>query len=60
MHRGGSLEAARVLAGHSRLDITQRYAHATAQDLEAAIARLGASGKRGRPDSRNRLFLASK
>jgi site-specific recombinase XerD len=29
-----------VLAGHSQLDVTQRYAHATAEDLRAAIAKL--------------------
>jgi integrase len=34
-HRRG-----RVLAGHSKLDITQRYVHANAADLTAAIAKL--------------------
>jgi integrase len=41
IRRGGSLEAVRVLAGHSNLSVTQRYVHATGADLEAAIARLG-------------------
>jgi integrase/recombinase XerC len=41
IRRGGSIEAVRVLAGHSRLEITQRYVHATASDLEATISRLG-------------------
>jgi hypothetical protein len=41
--RGGKLRALltlRVLAGHSKLDITQRYVHANAADLTAAIAKL--------------------
>jgi integrase len=41
IRRGGSLEAVRVLAGHSGLEITQRYVHASGADLEAAISRLG-------------------
>jgi integrase len=41
VRRGAGLEAVRVLAGHSKLDMTQRYAHATAEDLRAAIAKLG-------------------
>jgi len=41
VRRGASLEAVRVLAGHSKLEMTQRYAHATTADLRAAIDRLG-------------------
>jgi integrase len=41
VRRGAGLEAVRVLAGHSKLEMTQRYAHATAEDLKAAIAKLG-------------------
>jgi len=37
---GASLEAVRRLAGHSALAVTQRYVHATGEDLEAAIATL--------------------
>ena len=40
IRRGASVEAVRLLAGHSKLDVTQRYVHATGADLEAAIARL--------------------
>jgi integrase len=40
IRRGASVEAVRLLAGHSKLDVTQRYVHATADDLRAAIARL--------------------
>jgi integrase len=41
VRRGAGLEAVRMLAGHSKLEMTQRYAHATAEDLKAAIAKLG-------------------
>jgi integrase len=41
LRRGGNAEAVRVLAGHSRLEITQRYVHANGADLQAAISRLG-------------------
>jgi integrase len=40
IRRGASVEAVRVLAGHSALAITQRYVHATAADLAAAISKL--------------------
>jgi site-specific recombinase XerD len=30
-----------VLAGHSKLEMTQRYAHAATADLRAAIDKLG-------------------
>lgn len=40
VRRGVGLEAVRTLAGHSKLDMTQRYAHATADDLRAAIDKL--------------------
>jgi site-specific recombinase XerD len=41
MKCGASAEAVRVLVGHSKLEMTQRYAHAGAADLRAAIDRLG-------------------
>lgn len=40
IRRGASLEAVRVLAGHSALAITQRYVHASGADLVAAIGTL--------------------
>lgn len=40
---GASVEAVRVLAGHSKLDVTQRYVHADAGDLADAIAKLDRS-----------------
>jgi integrase len=40
IRHGASIEAVRVLAGHSKLDVTQRYVHANAADLTAAIAKL--------------------
>lgn len=40
--RGGAgLEAVRVMAGHSKLEMTQRYAHAIGEDLRVAIGKLG-------------------
>ena len=38
--RGASVEAVRLLAGHSDLATTQRYVHAAGGDLRDAIARL--------------------
>lgn len=43
---GANVEAVRLLAGHSDLAITQRYVHAVAADLEAAVAVLG-KGRHG-------------
>jgi site-specific recombinase XerD len=40
VRHGASVEAVRMLAGHSKLDVTQRYVHANAADLAAAIAKL--------------------
>lgn len=40
IRRGAGLEAVRLLAGHSTLEMTQRYAHATAADLRSAMDRL--------------------
>ncbi len=40
IRRGASVEAVRQLAGHSGLAVTQRYVHATAADLQGAIAKL--------------------
>lgn len=39
VRRGASVEAVRMLAGHSRLEVTQRYVHATASDLRGAISK---------------------
>ena len=44
IRRGASVEAVRLLAGHSKLDVTQRYVHAVAGDLASAIALLRATG----------------
>jgi site-specific recombinase XerD len=41
VRRGAGLEAVRVLAGHSTLAMTERCAHATGDDLKAAIRKLG-------------------
>jgi site-specific recombinase XerD len=42
--RGGvNVEAVRILAGHSALNVTQRYVHAQAGDLRAAVACIGAT-----------------
>jgi site-specific recombinase XerD len=40
VRHGANIEAVRTLAGHSKLDVTQRYVHATGADLKAAITRL--------------------
>ena len=40
LNGGASAEAVRVLAGHSKLEMTQRYAHAIGADLEVAMSRL--------------------
>lgn len=37
---GASIEAVRLLAGHSKLDVTQRYVHAMGEDVRAAVAKL--------------------
>lgn len=37
VRRGASVEAVRVLAGHSSLTVTERYVHATGNDLRHAI-----------------------
>jgi site-specific recombinase XerD len=41
MRNGASAELVRVLAGHSKLEMTQRYALAETPDLRAAIDELG-------------------
>ena len=40
VRHGVGLEAVRQLAGHSSLSVTSRYAHATGDDLRAAVLRL--------------------
>ena len=40
IRHGASVEAVRMLAGHTKLDTAQRYVHANAADLTAAIAKL--------------------
>jgi len=42
---GASVEAVRLLAGHSDLATTQRYVHASAGDLTLAIAKLGVTSR---------------
>ena len=49
VRRGASVEAVRMLAGHSSLLVTERYVHATASDLHRAISLLRKTGW-GRPD----------
>jgi integrase len=44
VRRGASVEAVRVLAGHSSLAVTARYTHATRGDLASAIATLSRPG----------------
>ena len=39
---GASAPTVKALAGHADLGTTQRYAHAVAEDLEAAIGRMAA------------------
>jgi site-specific recombinase XerD len=48
VRRGAGLEAVRLLAGHSKLEMTQRYAHATGDDLKVAIGRLAGGVARQR------------
>lgn len=40
VRNGASIEVVRLLAGHSKLDVTQRYVHAEASELRAAVSRL--------------------
>ncbi len=42
---GANLEAVRELAGHSKLQTTQRYVHATGADHRDAIARFPGNAK---------------
>lgn len=38
VRRGVSVEVVRILAGHAKLDVTQRYVHAEASELRAGIS----------------------
>ncbi len=38
VRRGVSVEVVRILAGHSKLDVTQRYVHAEGSELRAGIS----------------------
>jgi site-specific recombinase XerD len=40
VRNGASVAAVRDLAGHSKIEVTQRYVHANDRDLTAAIAML--------------------
>lgn len=40
VRNGASIEVVRLLAGHSKLDVTQRYVHAEASELRAAVSLL--------------------
>ena len=51
VRHGGSLEAVRIIAGHSKLDVTQRYVHADAGDLREAVSALDGSRPRTVPGS---------
>lgn len=44
VRHGASIEAVRLLAGHSKLDVTQRYVHAEGGELRSAVGLL--SGNR--------------
>ncbi len=47
LRHGVGAEVVRVLAGHSKLDVTQRYAHAIGADLVEAMDRLSVSKRMG-------------
>jgi len=40
VRNGASIEVVRILAGHSKLDVTQRYVHAEGAELRAAVSLL--------------------
>ena len=44
VRHGASIEVVRLLAGHSKLDVTQRYVHAEAGELRSAMALLRVTG----------------
>jgi integrase len=46
LRSGGNPEAVRILAGHSKLATTDRYAHATTDDLVATVRRLDRKAQR--------------
>ncbi len=45
VRNGESVEVVRLLAGHSKLDVTQRYVHAEASELRSAMSRLKVTGR---------------
>ena len=45
VRNGASIEVVRLLAGHSKLDVTQRYVHAEASELRSAMSRLKVTGR---------------
>jgi site-specific recombinase XerD len=60
IRRGANVEAVRLLAGHSKLDVTQRYVHATGADMKSAIALLtGNEWERGPSPSAEVIKTAS-
>ncbi len=42
---GTSIEVVRLLAGHSKYDVTQRYVHAVAAELHAEMSRFSVTGR---------------
>lgn len=43
VRRGATIEAVRLLAGHSKLDVTARYVHANGSDLRDAVTKFDCS-----------------
>lgn len=47
IQRGASIEAVRLLAGHSAIAVTARYLHATNAELTNAVAKLAGKSELG-------------